>query len=106
MSYFIMVITGITDIFMSIATPFELKIKASWNWVILVLLSLTSRDVSQYITIAHIFILNKDIPQESSMLCNWLSLRCLLSWISHMSPVCETTFDKLILNDSWYESLT
>ena len=37
MSYFIMLITNITDIFMVMVTPFELQIKAFWNWVILAL---------------------------------------------------------------------
>ena len=30
-SYFIMVITGITNMFMYVATPFELQIYAFWN---------------------------------------------------------------------------
>ena len=31
MSYFIMAITSFTDLFMSMVTPFELQIQASWN---------------------------------------------------------------------------
>ena len=47
MSYFIMVSTSITDMFMSLAIPFELQIYDFWNCnIILVLRSLTSQDVS------------------------------------------------------------
>ena len=31
MSYFIIVITSITDMFISMATPFEVHIKALWD---------------------------------------------------------------------------
>ena len=27
-------------------------------------------------------------------LCNWLSVRCLMSWINHLPPVCVSTFWK------------
>ena len=42
----------------------------------------------------HISLLNLDIPQGSFRLCNWLSLRRLVSWINHLPPVCWSTFWK------------
>ena len=41
-----MVIICITDMFMPMATPFELQIEALWNNIFSVLQSLTSLDVS------------------------------------------------------------
>ena len=46
MSYIIIVIICITDMFMPMATPFELQIEALWNKIFSVLQSLTSLDVS------------------------------------------------------------
>ena len=46
------------------------------------------------------------ILQESSRLCNWLSLRCLVPWINHLPPVCWSTFGILVWNDSGYVNLT
>ena len=37
-----------------------------------------------------------DILQGSFKLCNWLSLRCLVSWINHLPPACWSTFWKSI----------
>ena len=39
-------------------------------------------------------LLNLDILQGSFMLCNWLSLRRLVSWINHLPPACWSTFRK------------
>ena len=44
-SYFIMVIASITDMDISMATPFELRIKDFWNCINLVLQSLTFGNV-------------------------------------------------------------
>ena len=41
-------------------------------------------------------LLNSDILQRSFKLCNWLSLRRLVSWIHHLPPVCLSTFWKSI----------
>ena len=46
------------------------------------------------------------VLQESSRLCNWLSLRCLVPWINHLPPVCWSTFGILVWNDSGYVNLT
>ena len=43
---------------------------------------------------------------NSSRLCNWLSLRCLVPWINHLPPVCWSTFGILVWNDSGYVNLT
>ena len=43
-------------------------------------------------SLCHIYILNWDILQGSFRLCNWLSLRRLVSWINHLPPVCWSTF--------------
>ena len=40
--------------------------------------------------------LNLDILQGSFRLCNWLSLRRLVSWINHLPPACWSTFWKSI----------
>ena len=37
---------------------------------------------------------NLDILQGSFRLCNWLSLRRLVSWINHLPPACWSTFRK------------
>ena len=37
-----------------------------------------------------------DILQGSFRLCNWLSLRRLVSWINHLPPACWSTFWKSI----------
>ena len=42
----------------------------------------------------HIWLLNLDILQSSFKLCNWLSLRRLVSWIHHLPPVCFSSFWK------------
>ena len=47
-----------------------------------------------------------DILLGSFRLCNWLSLRRLVSWISHLPPVCWSSFWKSILNNSWAVGLT
>ena len=39
-------------------------------------------------------VLNLDILQGSFRLCNWLSLRRLVSWINHLPPACWSTFWK------------
>ena len=80
-----------------------------------VLQSLTSQDVSvpgpsfrisdstwcHRTPLSHIQLLNLDILQGSFRLCNWLSLRRLVSWINHLPPACWSTFWKSILNTSW-----
>ena len=45
---------------------------------------------------SHLAILNLDILQGSFRLCNWLSLRRLVSWINHLPPACCSTFWKSI----------
>ena len=48
-----------------------------------------------YLTpLCHILLLNLDILQGSFRLCNWLSLRRLVSWINHLPPACWSTFRK------------
>ena len=42
--------------------------------------------------LCHVYIPYLDILQGSFRLCNWLSLRRLLSWINHWPPVCWSTF--------------
>ena len=42
--------------------------------------------------LCHILLLNLDILQGSFRLCNWLSLRRLVSWINHLPPACWSTF--------------
>ena len=44
--------------------------------------------------LCHILLLNWDILQGSFRLCNWLSLRRLVSWINHLPPACWSTFRK------------
>ena len=44
--------------------------------------------------LCHIKQLNLDILQGSFRLCNWLSLRRLVSWINHLPPACWSTFWK------------
>ena len=44
--------------------------------------------------LCHIKLFNLDIPQGSIRLCNWLSLRRLVSWINHLPPLCLSTFWK------------
>ena len=44
--------------------------------------------------LCHILLLNLDILQGSFRLCNWLSLRRLVSWINHLPPACWSTFRK------------
>ena len=44
--------------------------------------------------LCHIWLLNLDILQGSFRLCNWLSLRRLMSWINHLPPACWSTFWK------------
>ena len=39
-------------------------------------------------------LLNLDILQGSFRLCNWLTLRRLVSWINHLPPACWSTFWK------------
>ena len=46
--------------------------------------------------LCHIKLLNLDILQGSFRLCNWLSLRRLVSWINHLPPACWSTFWKSI----------
>ena len=43
---------------------------------------------------------------SSFRLCNWFSLRCLMSWINHLPPACWSTFWKSILNTIWAVGLT
>ena len=45
-----------------------------------------------------IWILNWDVLLVSFRLCNWLSLRCLVSWINHLPSVCWPTFRKINFN--------
>ena len=47
------------------------------------------------------FIFNKDILQESCGLCNRLSLRCLVTQINKLPPVCRSNFWKLDLKNNW-----
>ena len=47
--------------------------------------------------LCHIWLLNLDILNGSFRLCNWLSLRRLVSWINHLPPACWSTFWKSIL---------
>ena len=44
--------------------------------------------------LCNIKLFNLDIPQGSIRLCNWLSLRRLVSWINHLPPLCLSTFWK------------
>ena len=44
--------------------------------------------------LCHILLLNLDILQGGFRLCNWLSLRRLVSWINHLPPACWSTFWK------------
>ena len=44
--------------------------------------------------LCHIYIFGWDILQGSFRLCDWLSLRRLVSWINHLPPVCWSTFWK------------
>ena len=46
-----------------------------------------------YVTSNYI-VLNLDILQGSFRLCNWLSLRRLVSWINHLPPACWSTLWK------------
>ena len=46
--------------------------------------------------LCHIYLLNLDILQGSFRLCNWLSLRRLVSWINYLPPACWSTFWKSI----------
>ena len=46
--------------------------------------------------LCYIQLLNLDILQGSFRLCNWLSLRRLVSWINHLPPACWSTFWKSI----------
>ena len=80
------------------------------NWIVYViqyvLQYLTSQDVfvpgpslrildstrCQRTPLCHILLLNLDILQGSFRLCNWLSLRRLVSWINHLPPACWSTF--------------
>ena len=101
--YFIMVISSITQIVMSMAT---LHLSAFWNYVILVLQSINSRDGSStvpYFTIldltcyhrtpsCQICELNWDILPGSSGLCNWLSLWCLRRGLTTCLPFLEVGF--------------
>ena len=43
---------------------------------------------------------------QYNLICNWLSLRCLVPWINHLPPVCWSTFGILVWNDSVYVNLT
>ena len=45
-------------------------------------------------SLCHILLLNLDILQGSFRLCNWLSLRRLVSWINHLPPAFWSTFRK------------
>ena len=79
-----------------------------WYYVFGVLQYLTSQDVfvpgpslrildstrCQRTPLCHILLLNLDILQGSFRLCNWLSLRRLVSWINHLPPACWSTFRK------------
>ena len=79
-----------------------------WYYVFGVLQYLTSQDVfvpgpslrildstrCQRTPLCHILLLNLDILQGSFRLCNWLSLRRLVSWINHLPPACWSTFQK------------
>ena len=44
----------------------------------------------------YIWLLNLDILQGNFRLCNWLSLRRLVSWINHLPAACWSTFWKSI----------
>ena len=44
--------------------------------------------------------------QGSFRLCNWMSLRRLVSWINHLPPAYWSTFWKSMLNTSWAVGLT
>ena len=46
------------------------------------------------VAICGVLLLNLDILQGSFRLCNWLSLRRLVSWINHLPPACWSTFRK------------
>ena len=79
-----------------------------WYYVFGVLQYLTSQDVfvpgpslrildstrCLRTPLCHILLLNLDILQGSFRLCNWLSLRRLVSWINHLPPACWSTFRK------------
>ena len=52
------------------------------------------RQRCQRTPLCHILLLNLDILQGSFRLCNWLSLRRLVSWINHLPPACWSTFRK------------
>ena len=57
--------------------------------------------------LCHIQQLNLDILQGSFRLCNWLSLRRLVSWINHLPPACWSTFWKSNLKkNNWAVDLT
>ena len=78
------------------------------DWVDLVLLLLSSLNASapgQYLLNIGLNMLPSDsfmscldfywdILQGSSRRCNWLSFRCLVPWINHVSLVCWSTFWK------------
>ena len=51
--------------------------------------------------LCHIQLLNLDILQGSFRLCNWLSLWCLVSWITHLPPACWSTFWKSIFKQQF-----
>ena len=42
----------------------------------------------------------------AGLICNWLSLRCLVPWINHLPPVYWSTFWKSSLKWRWVVSLT
>ena len=56
--------------------------------------------------LCQIYILNWNVLQGSSKLCNWLSLQCLVPWNNHLPPLCWSTFQKLVLDGSWFLFLT
>ena len=57
-------------------------------------------------SLCHVYIPYYDILQGSSRFCNWFSLRRLVPWINHLSPVCWSTFWKfsymIVGLLSWY----
>ena len=46
------------------------------------------------VLLVKIFILNLDILQGCSGICNWLSLRYLVPWINHLPSVCWSIFSR------------
>ena len=51
--------------------------------------------------LCHIKLLNLDILQGSFRLCNWFSLRRLVSWIEHLPLACWPAFWKSTFKQQW-----